>query len=46
MMVKTGGTNTNPDVMNNWLKTHNGYASGNLFIWASVAPFGYTFVGF
>ena len=40
------GQSANPGTLNNWLKNHGGYVSGDLFVWGSVAPFGLSFVGF
>lgn len=40
-----GGAAT-PGTLNTWLRANGGYASGNLFVWGSVAKFGMTFVGF
>ena len=39
------GGEANPGTLNSWLKTNGGYASGNLFVWGSVAKFGLSYVG-
>ena len=36
----------NPKTLNVWLKNNGGYASGNLFVWASINKLGLTFKGF
>jgi hypothetical protein len=46
MVLHTSGVNTNPDIFNNWLISHGGYVSGNLFVWDSIKPFGFNFKGF
>jgi hypothetical protein len=51
MMLNTYGTKVdgnvaNPGTMNNWLKAHGGYVSGNLYVWGSIGTLGYTFIGF
>ena len=40
------GQAANPKTLNVWLRNNGGYVSGNLFVWASVQPFGLSFVGF
>lgn len=35
----------NPSTLNAWLKTHGGYVSGDLFVWASINSIGLTFEG-
>jgi hypothetical protein len=35
----------NPSTMNQWLKGHGGYVSGDLFVWASINPIGLHFDG-
>jgi hypothetical protein len=40
------GSAANPGTLNKWLTKNGGYASGDLFIWDSVKPFGLTFEGF
>lgn len=40
-----GNTQFNPSTLNKWLIANGGYASGDLFIWASVSRFGVTFIG-
>ena len=37
------GSNYNPGTLNQWLKGHGGYVSGDLIVWGSVAPLGPTF---
>jgi hypothetical protein len=34
-----------PATLNTWLKEHGGYAQGNLFIWGSIAPLGFSYLG-
>lgn len=40
------GSPSNPGTLNQWLTKNGGYAQGDLFIWASVGPFGLVFQGF
>jgi hypothetical protein len=35
----------NPSILNQWLKTHGGYVSGDLFVWGSLSPFGLIYQG-
>ncbi|CAD8103044.1 unnamed protein product [Paramecium primaurelia] len=42
--VVTDGTTT-PKTMNTWLRKNGGYASGDLFVWASINPLGFVFQG-
>lgn len=39
------GSNYNPGTLNQWLKAHGGYVSGDLIVWSAVAPLGLTFDG-
>jgi hypothetical protein len=40
-MALTGTGHTyDPGTLNTWLKAHGGYASGDLFVWASINPLG------
>jgi ABC-type bacteriocin/lantibiotic exporter with double-glycine peptidase domain len=39
------GRDYNPGTINTWLKAHNGYVSGNLFVWASINSIGLFFEG-
>lgn len=39
------GKNFNPGTLNDWLKAHGGYASGNLIIWGSITSLGLSFKG-
>ena len=39
------GSSANPSTLNKWLKSNGGYASGNLFVWGSVATYGLSYVG-
>lgn len=39
------GKNYNPGSLNQWLKGHGGYVSGDLFVWGSVSPLGLSYVG-
>ena len=34
------GTGASPKTLNTWLTRNGGYASGDLFVWGSVAKFG------
>lgn len=34
-----------PGSLNDWLKGHGGFASGNLFIWSAVSSFGLVYEG-
>lgn len=43
--VKVDGSTTNPHTMNIWLKKHGGYASGDLFVWASINTLGFVYQG-
>ncbi|CAD8068965.1 unnamed protein product [Paramecium primaurelia] len=42
--VTTDGTTT-PRTMNTWLKKNGGYASGDLFVWASIDKLGFHYQG-
>lgn len=44
--IKVDGQESIPPNVNNWLKNHGGFVSGDLFVWASVNPLGTTFGGF
>lgn len=35
----------NPSTLNQWLKGHGGYVSGDLFVWGSINSLGLTFEG-
>ena len=35
----------NPGTLNTWLKSHGGFASGNLFVWDSVKSYGLNYLG-
>ncbi len=39
------GAAATPKSLNVWLRNNGGYASGNLFVWGSVAPLGLGYVG-
>ena len=39
------GASATPKTLNSWLTRNGGYASGDLFVWGSVAKFGLSFVG-
>lgn len=45
MAVNGIGRGHDPSSLNNWLKSHGGYVSGDLFVWASVKPLGLNYVG-
>ena len=38
------GSAANPGTFNTWLKSHSGF-SGNLFVWGSIATFGFSYQG-
>jgi hypothetical protein len=40
MALSKFGANYNPGTLNAWMKTHNGYASGDLIVWNCVQPLG------
>lgn len=43
-MALTGiGHNYNPSTLNQWLKSHGGYVSGDLFVWHSINSLGLLF---
>lgn len=45
-MALTGiGHNFNPSTLNQWLKSHGGYVSGDLFVWHSINTLGLLFEG-
>lgn len=46
MALSGTGHSYNPKTLNVWLKNNGGYASGNLFVWASINKLGLTFKGF
>lgn len=43
--IHVNGGTPNPSTMNNWLKAHGGFVSGDLFVWGSVASLGLHYVG-
>jgi hypothetical protein len=43
MALAGTGHNFNPSTLNAWLKTHGGYVSGDLFVWASINSLGLVF---
>ena len=45
MALAGTGHSFNPSTLNAWLKTHGGYVSGDLFVWASINSLGLTFEG-
>ena len=45
MALAGTGHSYNPQTLNQWLKGHGGYVSGDLFVWASIKPLGLTFEG-
>jgi ABC-type bacteriocin/lantibiotic exporter with double-glycine peptidase domain len=45
MALKGTGHDFNPSTLNTWLKSHGGYVSGDLFVWASINSLGLTFQG-
>lgn len=46
MALQGTGHSFNPSTLNKWLISNGGYASGNLFVWASINKLGLTFQGF
>ena len=46
MALAGTGKSYNPGSLNKWLTSNGGYASGNLFVWASINRLGLTFQGF
>lgn len=46
MALSGVGQSQNPKTLNVWLRNNGGYASGNLFVWASINKFGVSFKGF
>lgn len=45
MALAGTGHNYNPSTLNQWLKAHGGYVSGDLFVWGSINSLGLTFEG-
>lgn len=43
MALSGTGHSYNPGTLNQWLKGHGGYVSGDLFVWASINSLGLTF---
>jgi len=41
--VEIDGQESDPGTLNEWLTNNGGYASGDLFIWASIEKFGFNF---
>jgi ABC-type bacteriocin/lantibiotic exporter with double-glycine peptidase domain len=41
-----GNTQMNPSVLNKWLTSNSGYVKDDLFVWASINPWGVSFKGF
>jgi uncharacterized membrane protein len=39
MALAGHGVDTNPSVLNNWLKVNKGYANKDDFVWASINKF-------
>ena len=39
------GKNYNPSTLNQWLKAHGGYVSGDLIVWGSITSLGLSFKG-
>ncbi len=46
MALAGTGKSYNPGTLNKWLTSNGGYASGNLFVWASINKLGLSFQGF
>jgi hypothetical protein len=40
------GKNFNPSTLNQWLKGHGGYVSGDLIVWGSITSLGLGFRGY
>lgn len=45
MALAGTGHSYNPKTLNQWLKGHGGYVSGDLFVWGSIGPIGLPFEG-
>lgn len=45
MALAGTGHSYNPSTLNQWLKSHSGYVSGDLFVWASINSLGLVFEG-
>jgi hypothetical protein len=45
MALAGTGHNYNPSTLNQWLKGHGGYVSGDLFVWGAINSLGLTFQG-
>lgn len=45
MALAGTGHNQNPKTLNQWLKAHGGYVSGDLFVWGSINSLGLTYEG-
>jgi ABC-type bacteriocin/lantibiotic exporter with double-glycine peptidase domain len=45
MALAGTGHSYNPSTLNQWLKSHGGYVSGNLFVWDSINSLGLIFEG-
>ena len=45
MALAGTGHGYNPSTLNQWLKGHGGYVSGDLFVWASINSLGLVFQG-
>ena len=41
-----GNSQMNPSVLNKWLTSNGGYVKDDLFVWASINPWGVSFKGF
>jgi ABC-type bacteriocin/lantibiotic exporter with double-glycine peptidase domain len=46
MALSGVGSSYNPETLNKWLISNGGYASGNMFVWASINRIGLHFDGF
>ena len=45
MALAGTGHTFNPSTLNQWLKSHGGYVSGDLFVWGSINSLGLVFEG-
>lgn len=45
MALSGTGHSYNPSTLNQWLKGHGGYVSGDLFVWGSINSIGLTYEG-
>lgn len=41
--IEVGSEDSNPETLNNWLKLHGGYVSGDVIVWSAVNALGLKF---